>query len=181
MPTGLGGAQSQSFRLFVKNGEGATIKRGTICTWSSVAANNPAVSFLDLANGKQDFVAGGGAAPDWDQWVPYITVKDALLDTSTAGATAALGVAATDILDGDFGELITYGLARVLFDASIAAGLVFSFNVDGEGIDAAAATHDNPCGITLEATTANDISWCFVNFIGAATGCSAAGFLGKAY
>jgi len=181
MPTSLGGGANAGIRLMVKNGEGATIKKGTIVSWSSVAANNPAVGFLDLANGYKDYVAGGGTAPASDQLIPYITVKDSPADTAVPGATAALGVASSDILTGQFGEIITYGICEVLCNAIIAAGITISFDIDGEAVDAAAATEDNPCGITLEATTADNIHWCFVNFIGAATGCSAAGFMGQAY
>lgn len=175
MTTPLGGAANAGIRLFVKNGEAALIKKGTVVTWSSVAANNPAASFLDLAQAK-DYGSGNQA-----QRIPYITVKDAVADTGVVGVTASLGVATSDIPTGGFGEIVTYGIVQVLCNAIIAAGITITTDVDGEAIDAATATNKNPFGITLEATTANNIHWCFVNFIGSATGCSGAGFLGQAY
>lgn len=179
MTTSLGG-NTQLGRIMVKNGEGATMKKGTIVSFSSVAANNPAVSFLNTVGEPDDYTPNGGTNAAEPQ-IPYITVKDSVADGATPGTTAALGVVAGDILDGEFGELISYGLAEVLFDGVVAAGITVSHNVDGEAIDAAAASHDNPIGISLEVSVANTTAWCFVNFIGGATGCGAAGFMGQAY
>lgn len=181
MSTSLGG-NTQLGRIMVKNGEGATMKKGTIVSWSSIATNNPAVSFLNTVGEPDDYTPNGGTNAAEAQ-IPYITVKDAPADTTTPGTTAALGVVASDILDGEFGELISYGLAEVLFNAAVAAGIVCSNDVDGEAIDAANATHDNPFGIALEVSVANATSWCWVNFIGMAAGKGSAttGAHGKAY
>jgi hypothetical protein len=169
----------------VKNGEGAIIPRGTVVTWSSVAANNPAISELDATTSvDEDYVAGGGAAAAFAATIPYITVKDAIADGTAPGVTASLGVAAADIPVGGFGEIITYGLVKVLASAAITAGDVITQDAGatGRALNAANASHDNPFGIALEAATAaNDLIWCFVNFIGAATGCSSTGFNGVAY
>jgi predicted RecA/RadA family phage recombinase len=175
MTTSLGGGAHQGIRIWVKNASAATIKKGSVVSWSSVATNNPAATFLDLAE-KKDFGSG-----NQKQRIPYISVILSIADSTTPGVTAALGVAETDIKAGGFGEITTYGLCQVIADATTAAGLVISFNVDGEAIDAATASHKNPFGFSVEAGTANNLMWCFVNFIGSATGCSAAGFMGKAY
>lgn len=183
MPTSLGGGMHQSLRYMVKNGTAATLERGTIVTWFSVAASNPAVAFLDLANGKQDFVAGGGVAPNIEQMVPYITVKASIADAATPGTTAPLGVLATDVLAGGFGEMVVHGITRVRNGSggTIAAGIVVTCDGSGLMIDAAAASHDNPFGITLESSDDPELAHCWVNFIGIAAGASAAGAHGKAY
>jgi len=164
MGTALGG-RPQQFRFMVLNGEGALIKKGTAVTWSSVASNNPAVSFLDnTAQIKEDYVAGGGAAPDYPKQIPYVTIKDALGDGATPGAGGfVLGIAAEDIPDGEFGEIVTYGLVEVLADAAITVGEVITSNSDGEAVNAANASHSNPFGILMETSVANELAWAFVN------------------
>jgi hypothetical protein len=175
MSTSLGGSQGAGFRLAVYNGSAETIKRGIAVSWVSIAAGNPAVSFLDTG-APVDYGAAGT-----NPTIPYISVRKAIADAATPGTTAALGVATADILPGQFGEIQTYGLVPVLCDATPAAGTVISNDGNGEAIDAAAASHDNPWGILLEVGVANTLKWAFVNFIGSATGCSAAGFSGRAY
>jgi hypothetical protein len=77
--------------------------------------------------------------------------------------------------------ICVFGCAQVLCDASITVGDVFTANSDGEAIDAAAASHDNPVGVMLEAGVANTLKWAFINCIGNAAGASSTGFLGKGY
>jgi len=176
MTTSLGGAQ-QSLRLMVKNSSSsAKIARGTIVTFSSYAASNPAATFLD---GTQNKDYGSGTIRQND--IPYITVAAAGADSTTIGAQFRLGVAAADIPAGGFGEIVVYGLARVLASTAniTALGDVFTSDANGTAIDAVTASHRNPVGIALEAMSASTLSWCFINCI--AQSWNATTFLGKTY
>lgn len=158
MASSLGG-NPQGIRLHVKNASTSTkIARGTIVTFSSVAANNPAASFLDLTRNK-DY--GSGTMRELD--VPYITVSPAGADSTNPGANVRLGVAAADIPANGYGEIIVYGLARVLGGGAVTVGEVITSDASGLGVDAANASHDNPCGIALETMAASTLSWCFIN------------------
>lgn len=169
MTTSLGG-NPQGIRLHVRNSStSVAIKRGTIVTFSSIAANNPAASFLDLTRNK-DY--GTGTVRELD--VPYITVSPAGADSTNPGANVRLGVAAADIPANGFGEIITYGLARVLGGGAVAVGEVFTSDASGFAVDAANASHDNPCGLALETLASGTLGWAFINClspcgVGAAT------------
>jgi hypothetical protein len=179
MPTSLGGSANQGIRLHVKNAAGTageTIKKGTIVSWSSVAASNPAAEFIDIGTQTLDYGSG-----NFPKRIPVLLIDDAPADSTTPGAAGRLGVACTDIPYGGYGEICVFGCVEVLCDASITVGDVISANADGEAIDAANASHDNPIGVMLEAGVANTLKWAFVNCIGSAAGASSTGFLGKAY
>lgn len=175
MTTSLGGGKNTSLRMHVKNGTASTIKRGTVVSFSSVAANNPAVSFLD---GTQNRDYGTGTERQTE--IPYITVGLAPADSTTPGGSGRLGVTAADIPAGGYGEIITYGLALVYYISGATVGEVVTNSAAGLAIDAANATHKNPWGIALEtATLTTQPYWVFVNFfpgVGSATA-----FMGKAY
>ena len=157
MTTSLGG-NPQGVRLHVKNSSTTTaLKRGTIVSWSSVAASNPAALFLDLTRNK-DY--GTGTMRELD--VPYIVVTTAGADSASAGGAGRLGVVAADIPANGYGEIICFGLCRVLFGGIVAVGDHFSSNASGLGIDSA-ATDRNTVGIALEAGAANTLSWAFIN------------------
>jgi len=172
MSTALGG-RPQAFRSMVKNGGAAVIKKGTIVTWSSVAAGNPFVSFLDGTRNK-DF--GTGTVRETD--IAFVFVTAAGADGANVGGSGRLGVVATDIPAGGFGEIIHFGLCQVLGGGVIAQGDHFTSNGAGSGIDAA-ATDRNVCGIALEGATNGNLFWAFVNFF-ATNGNSAAFAMGKA-
>ena len=179
MTTSLGGAAGQGIRLHVKNlaaTAGELIKKGTIVSWNSVAASNPAAEFIDIVADTKDY--GSGSMP---KRIPVLVIDDAPADSATPGGAGRLGVAMTDIPYGGYGEILVYGVVQVLCDASITVGEVITANADGEAIDAGNATHDNPIGVMLEAGAANEIKWAFVNCIGNAAGASSTGFCGKAY
>lgn len=179
MATSLGGGARQGIRLFVKNNAATaneTIKRGTIVSWNSVAASNPAAEFIDIIAEDKDY--GSGSMP---KRIPVILIDDAPADSTTPGAAGRLGVACTDIPYGGYGEICVWGPVEVLCDGSITVGDVFTANADGEAIDAAAASHDNPVGVMLEAGVADQLKWAFVNCIGNAAGASSTGFMGKGY
>jgi len=175
MPTSLGGGSQQGLRIWVKNNAataGELIKRGTVVNFTST----PTIGFLDLA-GTVDY--GSAAAK---QLIPYITVDDAPADSTTDGGAGRLGVAATDIPYGGYGEVIVYGLAQCLANgADIVAGDIITCDSDGEVIDAANVSHANPFGVGLETGVANQLCWCFVNFIGSSAGATGNSFMGLAF
>lgn len=175
MTTALGGSTGAVLKMMVRNAAATTIPKGTVVSFSSVAASNPAAGFLDGTRNK-DY--GSGTVQQID--IPYINVIHAIGDGVTPGAVSRLGVAAADILPGKFGEIITYGLAQVLFAAAVTVGVVLT--TAGAGLAAAAATasHKNPFGLALEAGGTNVLGWCFVNCLTSA-GATAAGYMGKAY
>lgn len=174
MPTSLGG-HPQGLRLMVKNGTASVIARGTVVSWSSIAANNPAVAFLD---GTQNKDYGSGTMRQIDE--PYITVGLSPADGVTLGGAGRLGVAAADIPAGGFGEIITYGLARVLGGGAVTVGEVATADATGRLVDAATASHKNPIAIPLETLSTGSLGWCFVNCLNMA-GCGGAAFMGKGY
>lgn len=157
MASSLGG-NPQGIRLHVKNGYGTVLLRGQIVTFSSVAANNPAASFLDLTRNK-DY--GSGTTRELD--VPFITVTAAGADSTNPGANVRLGVVAADIPNNGYGEIIVYGLARVLGGGAVTVGEVFTSSAFGTAVDAANASHDNPCGIALETLSSGALGWAFIN------------------
>lgn len=173
MSTSIG--HNQGFRLMVKNGTASTIARGTTVSWSSIAASNPVVSFLDGTMNK-DY--GSGTIRQIEE--PYITVGLSPADSTTLGGAGRLGVVAADIAPGGFGEIITFGLARVLGGGAVTSGEIITADNTGKAIDAATASHKNPIGIALETMSSGALSWCFVNFLNMA-GCGGAAFMGKGY
>lgn len=179
MTSSLGGDKSLGVRIHVKNGFAGILKRGTVVSWSSIAANNPVVSFLDLTRNK-DY--GSGTVRELE--VPYITVIKSVADAATPGGASRLGVVAADIPQGGFGELICFGLALVEFfatDPQPAPGEVITSNANGLAIDAAAATSDNPIGLVMETvSTAGGLHWCWINCMNPA-GASSTAFMGKTY
>lgn len=175
MPTSLGGGKTVGMRLMVKNAAAGTLKKGTIVNWSSIAAGNPAVVFLDLTQPK-DY--GTGTVRQLE--VPVVTVDvTEVTESATAGLRGRLGVVAADIPPFGFGEIVVYGLAQVICGGVIAAGEVITALL-GIVTDAANATDKNPMGILVEASTGvGDVRWAFVNCLnwdGAGTA-----FGGKAY
>ena len=163
MSSSLGG-HPQGVRLHVKNSSSsATLKRGTIVTFSSVAANNPAATFLDKTRTRDYYAAGATPTTMQELDVPHITVSAAGADSTNPGANVRLGVVAADIPANGYGEIITYGLARVLAAGVITVGEVFTSDASGLATDAANASHDNPVGLAMETMAANGLYWAFIN------------------
>lgn len=169
MTTSLGG-NPQGLRLMVKNNStSAILKRGTIVYFSSIAANNPAATFLDGTQ-QRDYKVGTGSAGTAGNIqafdIPFITVSVAGADSTSPGGAGRLGVVAADIPPSGFGEIITYGLARVLGGGAVTVGEVFTSDASGLAIDAANASHDNPVGLALETLASGTLGWAFINCLG---------------
>ena len=173
MATPLGGSARSGVRMMVRNGEGSTILKGTVVTW---ATTTPTFVFMDSGE-TVDFGTG-----DPKPQIPVPVVRDGLSDGTVPGVKMNLGVAETDILDGQDGEIVCHGLVQVMGGATIAAGIVITADASNNGtaIDAATASHKNPFGITGEAMASGVLSWCFVNFLNA-SGAAGAGFQGVGY
>lgn len=180
MATSLGGGKTTGMRLMVKNATAGLLRRGSVVSWSSVAANNPAVIFMDLEQKVDYDPAGAPVNPMVRQLeIPVIQVDLCPIESATPGLAGRLGVVAADIPAFAFGEIIVYGLAQIITGAAIAAGEVITAQL-GIVFDAANATDKNPIGILVEASTGvGEYRWAFIsclNFDGAGTA-----FMGKAY
>jgi len=182
MTTSLG-SHPQGVRLAVRNTGATTLVRGTIVTFNSVAASNPAVLFMDGTMNK-DYQAGGGVAGTVRQIdIPIIPVLASGNDAATPGLPGRVGVLAADILPGKDGEAITYGLARVFYPAAaaITVGSVVTSNASGFGRAAANANDDNAIGIVVETVDATaGLRWTFVNCL-VPGGTAGALYMGKAF
>lgn len=193
MSTSIGGTGYNGTILTVISTEASnTIKRGMVCAFS-LAASNPTVAFLD-GTVSQDYKAGGGTPATIRQTdIPLFQVVRGNVDDTVLGNIVNIGIAKADILPGKVGEVVCFGLARVLANGAINAGEVISSAASGKVLDAANATHKNPIGIQVEAVSAADataetLRWAFVNFTNsfsnAASGAAYAQlsrFMGKAY
>lgn len=182
MTTSLGGAKTVGMRIHVKNGAGATIKRGAIVALNT-AAGNPLAEFLDLTQ-KKDY----GVGNDRQLEVPFVSVVLAPHEaTAAAGLYGRLGVAMADIPANGFGEVCPYGIVQCINFLSVTAGEVVTVGLLAAGAasngtvnDAANATDKNPIGFALETSAVvGALVWCFINCLnwdGAGTA-----FGGKAY
>lgn len=168
MPTSLGGGKTVGMRLMVKNGTPVLIRAGTVVSWLSVAANNPVVVFMDQENLADYDPAGAPVGVKVRQLeIPVITVDVAPLDNVTPGGAGRLGVLAADLVPGGFGEIIVYGLARVIYAGVVAIGDVVTAAL-GAAVDAANAADKNPFGILVdtEPGAIGVYRWTFVNCLG---------------
>lgn len=107
--------------------------------------------------------------------------KNDVLDTTVGLGGVAMGVALTDIPAGTYGTIRLWGLAQIKTAAAgEVVGDVMTVDASGTFIDAAAASHEAPCAILKEASTAGGLHWAFVDFISASFS-GAAAFYGTAY
>ena len=177
MVTSLGGAGYNGLALPVI--ATAAIPRARVVAHANSGAGNPVCTFLDPATVARDF-GTGGALRLLD--IPLLQVKLGVVDTATDGASPNFGISLSDIPIGGVGLVVVFGVVRCNPNGIITAGEVVAPAANGQLLDAANASHANPCGCFLENTTAaDDLRWAFINFLGSFGGIAGTSFNGKAY
>ena len=134
-------------------------------TTVTIAANT--VVKFDYASGV---VTADGMTND-----PVINVlRNDIPDTTTGASAIALGISRGEILPGNDGEIVVWGMVKcVIEDTSLSIGDVLGCQSanDQNLHDIATATEQAPCAILLEVTTSTvQTKWVFADFLSAKFG-----------
>ncbi len=150
MATGLGHGLANSIIFSAKNLTGSTLVKGQI---------------VGLSLSEMTFAAGLDSDPVYD------IVLQNLVDNTAGQGGLSHGVCRRNIGDDEIGQIVIFGLAQVISATAEAPGVVMTTIAGGIVSDAAGASHESPCALTIETISAADVTaatprWMFVDFIG---------------